>query len=464
MRGDSGRVEDPSGLGAAWFSGPDAAGAGGGAAGSGLWVLGTTFLMIASYIGLCGLDYGTTRAIAVFRAEDRWSGIRSWTLTGLIILGSAGSVVALAAWLGAPLIIRALAVGPEFKLILELMCLAVVPTCTLKLLGGLFRGMRRFALAEALEGSLVPTTLAICAFTVGLHSLQQVATIYVAATMAAAVLGLALWYGLLGAKGRPADPLMPREALTRSLPMAGTVLALMASPWILTVALARFASTADVGIFRVTMQFMLLLSLLLNATDTALSPQIAALHSQQKLKELLNSTKHMTFLLIVGGGIPALILVVFAGPFLSILGPEFPRGATALRILVLGQMVNLATGPIGSFMAMTGGGRWSFRNALVGVAIVLVTSFFLIPLYGINGAAMAWSAATIYRNLGLTVLVWRKYGLFLPLGLARKGTPVPIPAVVVPEALSISETVALEDPQDASLLSAPATLVSNKAG
>jgi O-antigen/teichoic acid export membrane protein len=393
-----------------------------GAAGSGTWVLATTFLMIASYLGLCGLDYGTTRAIAIFRAEERWSGIRSWTLTGLVILGTAGSVVAVAAWLASPLIIKALAVGPDFKPILATMCLAIVPGCALKLLGGLFRGSRRFAVAEALDGSFVPASLALCAFTVGLHDLHQVATVYLGATTLAAILGLGIWYALLGDKGRPAEPLMVRDALTRSLPMAGTVLALMASPWILTIALARFASTADVGIFRVSMQFMLLLSLLLGSAETALAPQIAALHSQRMLKELLNSTKHMTLLLIVGGGIPALILVIFAGSFLSILGPEFPRGAMALRILILGQMVNLASGPIGSYMAMTGRGRSSFRNALVGVVIVLVLSFFLIPLYGTNGAAVAWSSATIYRNVALSWQVWRKYGLFLPLGLAREGT------------------------------------------
>ena len=44
-----------------------------GAAGSGSWVLATTILMIAGYVALCGLDYSTTRAVAIYRSEDRLS-------------------------------------------------------------------------------------------------------------------------------------------------------------------------------------------------------------------------------------------------------------------------------------------------------------------------------------------------------------------------------------------------------
>ena len=57
----------------------------------------------------------------------------------------------------------------------------------------------------------------------------------------------------------------------------------------MTLFLARFANTADVGIFRVGMQFALLLSFLLQAVETGMSPQIAALHSQGKLHDLLGA-------------------------------------------------------------------------------------------------------------------------------------------------------------------------------
>jgi O-antigen/teichoic acid export membrane protein len=392
-----------------------------GATGSGIWVLGNTLLMIAGYVSLCGLDYSTTRAIAVYRAADRWSAARAWGWTGLGIVLAVGTVVSLGVWASLGLIAHALKEGAAFIQVAAILCLAIVTYATLRLVGGLLRGLSRFALAEVLENAVVPGALAICAFTVGLNSLEQAARIYVAASLTAALTGLVIWFVLLGGRGRPADPLTPRKALTRSLPLAGTVLATLATPWIMTLFLAGFASTADVGVFRVGVQFSLLLSFLLQAVETGMSPQIAALHSQDKLNQLLGATKHMTLLLVVLGGIPSLILIVFAPQLLSLLGPEFPRGATAMRILLAGQVLKLLSGPVGSYMVMTGLGRMSLWNAINSAIVVLVLSAVLIPILGIEGAAIAGAASTVVRYVTATVVLWRVHGIFLPLGIARPG-------------------------------------------
>ncbi len=392
-----------------------------GAAGSGTWVLGNTFLMIAGYVALCGLDYSTTRAIAIYRAAERWAAARAWALTGLAVIAGVGGAVSLLLWASLDVIERGLKEGPEFVAMMSVFCLAIVATAVVRLVGGLLRGLSRFALAEFLEGAVIPVALGAAAFTVGLKDLVQAAWIYTGATIVSAVAGLIIWQVLLAGRGKPAEPLMPREALTRSLPLAGTVLATLATPWIMTLFLARFANTADVGIFRVGMQFALLLSFLLQAVETGMSPQIAALHSQGKLHDLLGATKQMTLLLILLGGVPSMILIVFAPQFLSLLGPEFPSGATAMRILLAGQVLKLLSGPVGSYLVMTGLGRMSLWNAINSAIVVFVLCAILIPLRGIEGAAIAGAASTVVRYLTATIVLWRVHGIFLPLGLAKAG-------------------------------------------
>jgi O-antigen/teichoic acid export membrane protein len=384
-------------------------------------VLGNTFLTIAGYIALCGLDFSTTRAVAVYRAAERWAAARAWALTGLAIILTIGGVVSLGLWAGLGLVAKALKEGSEFVSVMGVLCLAIISTAVVRLAGGLLRGLSRFALAETLEGAIVPISLGVAAFTVGLHDLTQVAWIFVVATAVSALAGLVVWYVLLGNKGRPAEPLMPREALTRSLPLAGTVLATLATPWIMTLFLARFANTADVGIFRVGIQFSLLLSFLLQAVETGMSPQIAALHSQGKLHDLLGATKQMTLLLMLLGGVPSLILIIFAPQLLSLLGPEFPAGATAMRILLAGQVLKLLSGPVGSYLVMTGLGRMSLWNAINSAIVVFVLCAVLIPLMGIEGAAIAGAASTVVRYLTATIVLWRVHGIFLPLGLHKSG-------------------------------------------
>jgi O-antigen/teichoic acid export membrane protein len=391
-----------------------------GATGSGVWALALTLLMIAGNVSLCGLDYGSTRTISVHHLNKEWSIIRSWTFTSLLIIGVVGAITSSILWLAAGPLARAFDEGAEFAHALQILCIAVIPYSLLRLLGGLLRGMRRFALAELLEGLFIPSALVLVALTIGFRDLEAVADTYVAGACFGAVIGLSVWFAFIGTKGRPATPLMPRDALEKSLPLAGSVLVLLASPWLMTILVAKFATAAEVGVLRVVLQFTVLLGFLLTAVETSLSPQIAALHSQHKLKELLNSTKKMTALMVLLGGTPALLLIIFAEPLLGLLGPEFPQGATAMRILLIGQMVNLATGPVGSFMAMTGLGRQSFKNALVGTSLVLVICLTLAPLLGVTGAAIAGAASAIYRNLALSVIIWRRHGLILPLGIAKK--------------------------------------------
>ena len=390
-----------------------------GATGSGVWVLGTTILMIAASISVCGLDYSTTRAIAVYRSAERWGAARGWAWTSMGIILTTGLVTSVGVWSGAGLIGRAFNEGAEFIGVLGILSLGIITTAILRLVGGLLRGLSRFALAEMMEGALVPATLAVCAFTVGLHSLAQVAKIFVGASAVASLLGFGVWLVLLGQRGRPAELPPVRQTLTQSLPLAGTVLATLATPWIMTLFLARFSNSADVGVFRVGLQFSLLLSFLLTAVETGMSPQIAALHSQGKLKDLLGATRQMTAILVVLGGIPSLILIVFAPQFLSILGPEFPQGATAMRILLAGQVLKLLSGPVGSYLVMTGLGRMSLINAINSAIVVLVLSALLIPILGIEGAAIAGAMSTVVRYVTATVVLWRVHGIFLPLGLSK---------------------------------------------
>jgi len=283
-----------------------------------------------------------------------------------------------------------------------------------------FRGVRRFAVSDFLESGMVSALIALAILAADLRRLDQVAMVGVAAAVITAATGLGGWFAILRKHPAQTEPLMVRDALVRSVPLGGTVLASMAGPWVVTLFLAHNTNTAEVGVYRVALQFALLLGFLLTAVETGLSPQIAALHSQGKLTELSNSAKQMTVLLLVVAGIPCLLLLLFSGFFLSILGPEFPQGATAMRILIAGQLFNIATGPVGSFMSMTGLERSSFRNSLIGAGIVVLLSVLLIPHFGTVGAAIASATGMVFRNSAATVVVWRRHGLFLPLGIVRR--------------------------------------------
>lgn len=107
-------------------------------------------------------------------------------------------------------------------------------------------------------------------------------------------------------------------------------------------------------------------------------------------------------------------------PVLSIFGPDFVAASAALRILALGQLVNLATGSVGTILIMTGHQRISLLNSVAGAVMVVILGLILIPRYGATGAAAAASITMAIRNISATYLVWRFVGVNVVTGQVRR--------------------------------------------
>ena len=92
-------------------------------------------------------------------------------------------------------------------------------------------------------------------------------------------------------------------------------------------------------------------------------------------------------------------LILIGENFLEIIyGNEYVIGTIALKILVIGQMVNAAFGSVGAILNMTG----HEKDAVIGMSIAIVVNvalnFILIPVYGINGAAFSSALAFFIWN------------------------------------------------------------------
>ena len=54
--------------------------------------------------------------------------------------------------------------------------------------------------------------------------------------------------------------------------------------------------------------------------------------------------------------------------------------STALEMMVIGQVINVATGPLGGMLIMSGTESFPLRLALVSIAITLPMAFVVIPI------------------------------------------------------------------------------------
>jgi O-antigen/teichoic acid export membrane protein len=138
-----------------------------------------------------------------------------------------------------------------------------------------------------------------------------------------------------------------------------------------------------------------------------LAPLIAKLHTSGDLERLQKGITKSAKVVFLFSLLTAIPLIVFGKYFLFLFGYEFTQGRIALNILIAGQLVNSATGISGAILVMCGLEKKAALGLLFGVTANIVLNLVLIPIWGINGAAIATCLSTILWASILTMFVMR---------------------------------------------------------
>jgi len=185
--------------------------------------------------------------------------------------------------------------------------------------------------------------------------------------------------------------------------------------------LGALKGAADVGIYKVATQMAALIPLMLVVVNTAIGPTISSLYTKGDMNQLQRVVTRSARLALLFSLPVVLAFAVFGKWLLLLFGSEFPRGTVALAILSIGQLVNVAAGSVGLLLIMTGHENDTLRG-LVGAAVINVTlSVLLIPICGLEGAAVASAVSTATWNILLTIQVYRNLGIYpSALGFSRR--------------------------------------------
>src|SRR5262249_24808165 len=105
-------------------------------------------------------------------------------------------------------------------------------------------------------------------------------------------------------------------------------------------------------------------------------------------------------------------LILFGDWLLFLFGPDFTQGRLALRILCLGQLFNVAVGSMGlQLLTMTGHERDSVLAIGISLMANLVLNSLFIPLWGLEGAAVASASSMVVWDLLIVRAVYRRLGI-----------------------------------------------------
>jgi O-antigen/teichoic acid export membrane protein len=163
--------------------------------------------------------------------------------------------------------------------------------------------------------------------------------------------------------------------------------------------LGILSSSEAVGIYEVGYKGAGLVSLSINAFIPFLAPYYSRYFSKNNHKKI---QKIATISVLVNSAIAlfiALILIVFGDIILEfIFGEEFVKGYIVMIIIAISHLINTLFGTLVILMNMTG----YERKVLIGISCAtfanIILNIILIPIYDIEGAAIASLLSTLLWN------------------------------------------------------------------
>src|SRR6478736_6040986 len=185
-----------------------------------------------------------------------------------------------------------------------------------------------------------------------------------------------------------------RAAVRFGLPRAPSALLAQTLFWADLWVVEYYVSSAQVGTYAAVGRISQVLLLFLTSVNLLFSPFAADLYARGQHERLDALFKSATRWALAATIPTVIILWVAAADVLAAFGPRYEGGETALRILLAGQLVNVATGGVAFVLIMVGRTGLDLADNAVAVLVMVAMAAPLSSAYGIEGAAVA-SAVTL---------------------------------------------------------------------
>ncbi len=166
-----------------------------------------------------------------------------------------------------------------------------------------------------------------------------------------------------------------------------------------TIIIGHLLDMANVGIYRITLQFTMVASFSTNALRDTLWPRISRWGKTNEIDLVEGSlSRAISYSLILA--VPVCVGGVLLGDRLLLLlyGADFARGYQTLIILLAVQVVNVFQFLFTMYLDALDNPKESFKVTAIGVVANIVLNIILIPVMGVSGAAFA-TLATMTLNV-----------------------------------------------------------------
>ena len=404
-----------------------------GASGTGVFFSAVALFTIASAAAQFGASTGLIRSIARFRALGQHEVIAPTLVAALLPITALSILLAAALFVFAgefaDLVLDGEAAETAERYLLvfaPFLPLAVASTALLGATRG-FGTMIPFVAIEQLGKALLRPALALVVLAAGLGSVAFAFAWAIPHALGFAAAFVALILLIRRGESRPAYRPTGEAASDFwrfAAPRGVSGIFQITLFWLDTILVAALASPHDAGIYKGAISYITQGTFANQAVVFVIGPLLSALLAQELHERARSVYQTATWWLTALAWPVYLTLAVFAPLCMSVFGPEFVSGATALVILAIPMLLAMAAGPVNVVLLMAGKSVWNLLNVILALITNVALNVLLIPAFGITGAAVAWAA---------TIVVWNVAALLevrLFLNLQPLGSAFPLVALI----------------------------------
>jgi len=173
--------------------------------------------------------------------------------------------------------------------------------------------------------------------------------------------------------------------------------------WIDILMLGYFVDAGVVGLYHPAARTAGLLQALLLSFLSIYAPMASQYYGEGKVGELSSIYKLVTRWLLICAIPISLVFIIFPKKVLLLFGPEYLESAQILIILTMATLIQAFLGAAGPTLSMSGRTKLVLFNTIGAFIINILLNIFLIPRYGIVGAA--WATFISLTLIGLVRIV-----------------------------------------------------------
>jgi len=387
-----------------------------GTTGYGTYAYALAWVSLLSVLSIFGLDKLLVREIAVYNTRSSWnlmSGLLRWSnITALVVSLGFALLAGITIWI----LSDRLESQMTYTLLIALVMLPLI--VLLRLRQAAMRGLHHVVGGQLPETLIMPISFFIVVG--GMYLFMKNALSAPAVVIAQVVaVGIALLIGVrqlqtsLPQSAKEAHPVYQSWTWTYIvMPLVFLDTMTMINSQIDIILLGLMKSTGMVGVYAVAKKGAALITFILIAVNIALAPTIASMYAAGEMDKLQRMITKSARVILIGSLPIAIVLILFGHWFLLFFfGQDFVHGEKALAILSAGQLINAAMGSVGLLLIMTGYERDAAMCVGISAVLNIILNAFLIPKWGLEGAAAATTTTVIFWNILLAILVYKRLGI-----------------------------------------------------